>query len=207
MIVLDHVRSINLDPSDPPLDNYQAFEQNYAGLKILADSVREEELKMLTSPYHDAILFTSSHAFSPIVSCSFNWFSVTLVNYLRLIALVELMNVRSWKSVALRDSANRIEINQWCTDFVKDAVPEIYLWRNKVSAHFAATYPFNADNLGTLEQSIMNPVSFVSPYFYVGFLKWNSSGEESQLPEWSLTKTYEELSTRFWPNMKLRPFT
>lgn len=139
------------------------------------------------------------------MGCAFNWFSVTLVNYLRLVALVDLMNQRGWKSNDLTDPINRGEIKKWCGDFVKDAIPEIYLWRNKVSAHFAVTDPFHGDNLGTLEQSIMNPVSYHSPYFYVGEMKWNTSGSQSQLSSWALTKTYEDLKSRFWPEMVLSP--
>ena len=207
MTLLDHTKGIKLDHSNPPFNNYQAFEQNYIGLKVLADTVREEERKMYAAepPGGKTVLLFSSRSISPIVGCAFNWFSVTLVNYLRLVALVDLMCSKGWKSDKLTDPKNRDEIKKWCGEFVKDAVPEIYLWRNKVSAHFAATDPFRDDNLGTLEQSIMDPVSYHSPYFYVGRLKWNTSGQQSQLPSWALTKTYEDLRDRFWPEMQLRP--
>lgn len=46
MILLDHTKDIKLDPNNPPFNNYQAFQQNYIGLKVLADTVREEERKM-----------------------------------------------------------------------------------------------------------------------------------------------------------------
>ncbi len=206
MIVLDHKKGIKLNRDDPPFNNYQAFEQNYLGLKILADAVREEERKMFAAepPGGKTVLFFSSRI-SPIVYCSFNWFSVTLVNYLRLVALVGLMNEKGWKSDDLVHAANREEIKKWCGGFVKEAIPDICLWRNKVSAHFAATDPFKDDSLGTLEQSIMNPVSYSSPYFHVGLLKWNTAGTESQLPSWALTKTYEDLRERFWPEMQIHP--
>lgn len=41
---------------------------------------------------------------------------------------------------------------------------------------------------------------------YVGALQWNTQGTSSDLPEWSLTKTYEQLAHRFWPEMRLRGF-
>ena len=44
-VILDHVDGIVLDPTNPPFNNYHVFGQNYVGLKILADSVREAELK------------------------------------------------------------------------------------------------------------------------------------------------------------------
>jgi hypothetical protein len=204
-IILDHIKVISLDPSNPPFNNYQAFEHNYIGLKILADAVRECELKVIADDPHAAhVVFSMSSRVPPIVPCAFNWFSVTIVNYLRLVALVDLMAKNQWKSDALADPANRQVIKNHCTDYVRDAIPEIYRWRNKVAAHFAATDPFKDDLLGTLEQSIMNSVTYKYPYYYVGIVQWNTQSTVAALPTWSLTNTYEQLCQRFWPDMKLR---
>jgi hypothetical protein len=206
LITLDFEKGIKLDPSDPPFNNYQAFQSNFAGLKILADSVRETERQYVANdPLAEHVAFHIDSSVPAIVPCAFNWFSTTLVNYLRLVGLVDLMNKNSWKSKVLADPENRREIGSHCTNYVRDAIPEVYRWRNKVAAHFAATDPFHDDNLGTLEQSIMNPVSYHYPYYKVGVLKWNTQGQSSELPSWALTETYETLSPRFWPNMKLKP--
>jgi hypothetical protein len=205
-ILLDRLNGITLDPSDPPFNNYQAFAANYEGLKILASTVRELEIQYVASDPHTAHVVLHMTSRVPVlVPCAFNWFSVTLVNYLRLIGLVQLMNANGWKSSALADRSNRSIIKTHCANFVKAAVPEVYLWRNKVAAHFAATDPFHDDNLGTLEQSIMNPVTYKFPNYYVGVLQWNTAGETSQLPSWALTRVYEDLSARFWPENKLKP--
>ena len=205
-IVLDHLNGITLDPTDPPFNNYQAFAANYEGLKILAGTVREFELQYVARDPHAAhVVLHMSSQVPALVPCTFNWFSVTLVNYLRLVGLVQLMSANNWKSSALADPSNRAAIKMHCKNFVKTAVPEVYLWRNKVAAHFEATDPFHDDNLGTLEQSIMNPVTYKFPHFHAGILKWNTNGETSQLPSWALTKLYEDLSARFWPEIKLKP--
>lgn len=205
-IVLDHIRGIALDRANPPFNNYQAFKSNYVGLKILADSVRELERQYVANDPHAAhVVLHMASGVPDLVPCAFNWFSVTLVNYLRLVALVELMSANGWKSSALAEPANREKIRGHCTDYVRTAVPEIHLWRNKVAAHFAATDPFRDDNLGTLEQSIMNPVTYKYPHYYVGLLQWHTLGESSQLPTWALTKVYEDIAPRFWPEMQLRP--
>lgn len=204
-IVLDHVRGITLDPADPPFNNYQAFPANYFGLKVLADSVRELELKYIADdPHAKHVTLHMPSNLPPFLPCAFNWFSVTAVNYLRLVALVALMNARGWKSPAIVDPTNRKEIKTYCGDYVKDAVPALHLWRNKVAAHFAATDPFSDDNLGTLEQSIMTMVMYKYPHYYVGLGKWVTHGQTSELPEWSLTRTYEELQPRFWPEQQLK---
>jgi len=204
-IMLDHVEGIVLDPSNPPFNNYHAFEQNYIGLRILADAVRDAELKVIADDPHakHVVLVAFSSRTPPVVPCAFNWFSVTLVNYLRLVALVDLMTKNGWTSAAIANPGNRSTIKGYCTDYVKTVVPEIYQWRNKVAAHFAATDPFSDDTLGTLEQSIMNPISYKYPYYYVGLLQWNTQGSSSELPTWALTETYQRLAPRFWPEMKL----
>ncbi len=205
-IVLDHVEGIALDPANPPFHNSHTFGQNYAGLKILADTVREAELKVISDdPFAKYVALSAFNSSTPaVVPCAFNWFSVTLVNYLRLIALVDLMAKNGWTSLALADPANRAAIKKYCTAYVKAVVPEIYKWRNKVSAHFAATDPFSDDTLGTLEQSIMDPISYKYPYYHVGLHQWNTQGTSSELPTWSLTETYQQLAPRFWPEMTLR---
>lgn len=205
-ITLDHVQGIFLDPCDPPFNNYQAFHSSYVGLKILAETVREMERQYIASdPHAEHVVLHIASSVPPVVPCAFNWFATTLVNYLRLVALVQLMAARGWKSSALADAANRSTIKGHCSDFVRSAAPEVYRWRNKVAAHFAATDPFHDDNLGTLEQSIMNPVTFHYPHYYVGVMQWSTKGQTSNLPDWALTKTYEELSHRFWPGETLRP--
>jgi len=204
-IVLDHSLGIELDRENSPFNNFQAFKSNYSGLKILADSVRQLECDYVANdPYAAHVVLHTLGNIPDLVPCAFNWFSVTLVNYLRLVALVQLMATRGWKSGALADPANRTVIREHCTAYVQTAVPEIYRWRNKVAAHFAATDPFRDDSLGTLEQSIMNSVSYRFPHYYVGLFQWNTAGTSADLPTWSLTKTYEDLAPRFWPEMSLR---
>lgn len=205
-VTLDHLDGIIIDPSNAPFANYQAFQSSYEGLKTLAFTVRELERRYIASdPDAEHVVL---HTFMPvpsIVPCAFNWFSVTLVNYLRLVALVQLMNANGWKSPSLAEPNNRSEIRNHCTSYVKAVAPEVYAWRNKVAAHFAATDPFRDDNLGTLEQSVMSMVEFQYPYYHVGLGKWTSRNEISQLPNWALTKVYEDLHPRLWPEIQLPP--
>lgn len=205
-IILDHQAAISLDPQDPPFGNYQAFRSSYEGLKTLACTVRELERRHIANdPHAEHVVLHTSSRVPDLVPCAFNWFSVTLVNYLRLVALVQLMSSRTWKSADLANAENRADIRTHCTDYVRAAIPDVYLWRNKVAAHFAATDPFRDDNLGTLEQSIMSMVEFKFPHYYVALGKWSAQGETSQLPAWALTKVYEELSPRYWPEVQLPP--
>jgi hypothetical protein len=47
------------------------------------------------------------------------------------------------------------------------------------------------------------PVSFSTPYWRVWSWNWQTQWDTSQLPEWSLTETFERLSDRFWPEYKI----
>ena len=205
-VTLDHIDGISIDPANAPFANYQAFASNYEGLKTLAYMVRELERQYIASdPYAEHVVLHMSTKVPGIVPCAFNWFAVTLVNYLRLVGLVQLMNSKGWKSRALADPANRSEIRSHCTAYANTVAPDVCAWRNKVAAHFAATDPFRDDNLGTLEQSVMSRVEFQYPHYYVGLGKWTSENETSQLPAWALTKVYEDLRPRLWPQVHLPP--
>lgn len=203
-IILDHIDGITIDPTNAPFANYQALWSSCEGLKTLAFTVRDLERRYIASDPHAE--HVGLHMFMQIpgfVPCAFNWFALTLVNYLRLVGLVQLMNRKGWKSPSLADPANRSEIKNHCTTYVKTVAPEVYAWRNKVAAHFAATDPFHDDNLGTLEQSVMSMVEFKYPYYHVGLGKWTSGNETSQLPTWALTRVYEDLRPRLWPEIQL----
>ena len=210
-IMLDHQTGIELDPTNPPFNNYQAFQQTYDGLKLLANIVRDFELRVIAeNPYAANTISLMPRSAPPVLGSIFNWFAVTIVNYLRLVALVDLIKSNHWKSSALADPANQEKISKHCHNYVFGTIPEIQRWRNKVAAHFAATDPRftsrDSDSLATLELSVMNPIAYKYPYYFVGALQWNTQGTSSDLPEWSLTKTYEQLSQRFWPEMQLREF-
>ena len=69
----------------------------------------------------------------PVVYCSFNWFAITLTNYLRLVALVDLVNRTSWSIPDL--VRNEKTVNAECRAYVEEIVPAVLRWRNKVAAH------------------------------------------------------------------------
>jgi len=201
-IVLDHVRNIQLDTSNPPLNNYQALRYIHEGLHFLAYTVRVNELELSRRLPATTTTFWGS-SINPKIACCFNWFSTSVVNYLRLIGLFDIMIQKGWTSLDVRQSENQGAITKHCTKYVKELVPEIYVWRNKVSAHFAITAPSPKDNLATLEYSIMNAISYSRPYFEASGFTWTARGEKSQLPKWALTQTYERLANRLWPDSSL----
>ncbi|GJL66509.1 MAG: hypothetical protein NPIRA05_14800 [Nitrospirales bacterium] len=208
-IVLDHIDSIGYDPKFSPIPNPHALTYLSHGLHSLAEFVRNEEIKIIESHKkrgHSPPLFMalSDQDIKPILHSMFNWYATDLVNFIRLIGLIDALRIYKlkYKDVS-QDTGIRIRINDHCTNYIKKVHPDIYLWRNKVSAHFALTDPRKEDNLATLESSVMFPVSYERPYLEAGGVKWVLGQDESQLPNWKLTKVFEDLGARYWPERKI----
>ncbi|MCC8364504.1 hypothetical protein LK996_15640 [Lysobacter sp. A6] len=200
IVVLDHLDGITFDRARPPFANFEAFASTAHGVHWLARLVRECEKQHQANKPELAWSLVSAPP-SPILPSAFNWFAVTLVNYMRLVALVQKMNAEGWGSDALVEKRNRDAIKKHCGDYVEGVIPEILHWRHKVAAHFAATDPWKDDNLGTIEQSVMGDVQYIRPHFFVGLARWARKGELSSLRPWAVTSTYNRLVPRYWPEL------
>ena len=117
--------------------------------------------------------------------------------------MIDILNKNGWKNVDIKD--NYLEIKKYCSDYAEEVVPELFRWRNKISAHPSITDPRpKEDNLGLLEFSIMNQITFQTQHYFVGGFNWSINGEESNLEMWSLIKVFEEkLIPRYWPDIKI----
>ncbi len=200
-ILLDSEKGIVLDLENRPISNLQSLLYLPEGLQTLAVTVRQEEIKLIqVNNGKPPVLMICGFQGDGLIACCFNWFATSLVNYLRLIALIDLMQVRSWSSGDVQLHSNHKDVKDYCRAYVREVVPEVYQWRNKIAAHFAMTDPFKDDSLGTLELSVMNPVSYGKPYFRTGAFHWVANNEKSEIQEWALTEIYEKLSPRLWPD-------
>ncbi|NLE89345.1 MAG: hypothetical protein GX602_00175 [Dehalococcoidales bacterium] len=123
-----------------------------------------------------------------LVACAFHWYSVSVCNYVRLVGW--LGNDNDPKKAK---------------DYLERVLPEVYLWRNKIGAHFAITDPYKDDSEADLKTSTIFPLSFEDNAFYASslILSLNSKGKSStsrQDMRWSLTKTHQMLTLRYWPD-------
>lgn len=201
-LIIDHIDKIEIDPSNPALQGNHAFEYLPYGLNLLANTIRAEEIDLLRARDNTPSMFISFKDYH-LFACYFNWFSVSIINYARLVALMDLMTKNNYTKRDLTKKENHSTIKKYCREYVKRILPDIYVWRNKISAHFAITDPFKNDNLGTLEASIIIPVSYVKPY-YVASAWQPAMAPPSKIPSWKLTKVYEGLLVRFFPNFKFK---
>ena len=210
--ILDHEKGICYPTAAPPLPHAYAIDAHRFGLKDLADRMRVEEQAFIDGtegPSDGRVTDLDFAYFYPVTYCIFNWFAVSLTSYLRLVALVDIVQQRQWGLHDLVDNHDTVE--KFCAAYVEGVVPAVYRWRNKVAAHPAATAPWSAtkkrpaDSLGTLLQSFSCPVARTAGYFEVAGDVWSIDGEVADLLPWSVTATYEHLTPRFWPEASIKP--
>ena len=119
-----------------------------------------------------------------LVACACHWYSVSACNYVRLVGWL----------VTGGDTAK-------AADYLKQILPEVYLWRNKVGAHFARSDP-RKDTLADLKMSVMFPISWQGDAFYAGAMtltvgsQGNLSSSSNDM-RWSLTNTHRQLHERY----------
>lgn len=207
-VVIDHVLGVEIDYNSFPLRNIQILDQLKFGMNHIAQIVRDCEIKALCddgvipAPVFSLDINTS-------IACMFGWFVISAVNYSRVVGLLKLMDENGWSTDDIARAENCEIVRVGCTKYAEMVIGELVCWRNKCVAHPAATYPNINDSKATLEYSLMSLVSYMKPYYIMGGTKWCTGGEKSKLPEWALTKIYEEkIIPRFWPDdaaCKLKP--
>lgn len=196
---IDYIKSIEIDFENSPVSNIEhVLEYTADGIVVLVNTIKSEEEKIKNTLLGSASFFgVSNNESMRLLANYFNWFSISVVNYIRLIGLLDIMIKNNWKTKDI--SSNTAEIKKHCNEYLKEVVPEVYNWRNKIAAHSAIVDPKN-DNLGMLEFSVLNPISFRKPHYYVGILQKISSGESSSMEEWSVIEVFEnKLIPRYWP--------
>ena len=203
VFVLDHIDNISID-DDFPIKNMHALRYLYIGIYDIAFSVRNEELKVFNS-YPDLILSGSIENWERLLN-SFNWFSINLINYVRLIGFIDIVNKEGFTQRDL--TKERGDIKAHCKKYINKVIPDISIYRNKLSAHHALTDPYENDSIATLESSVLNSITYKKPYFETaGFsLIGKEETEACEIKPWFLTKVFEDLTNRYWPDAKLPEF-
>ncbi|MCE2457247.1 MAG: hypothetical protein J4G14_05470 [Dehalococcoidia bacterium] len=175
------------------------------GLTHLAMFTRQREIETLEEYGTDKIIgHFQNTGLTLMLACVFDWFSVSLVSYLRHVRLLNLVEVNDWDIRDLQSREIQNELRDACIAYIESVAPEVYQWRNKIGAHRAATDPRNSDNLTMLTYSTMPAVSYYSPYYRAGELRLTiGGGGELDIERWSLTEKYEALIPRYWPGQEL----
>lgn len=195
-MIIDYVDNLDLREEDAKqyFNELRSLEYLVKGLTFLNAQVQKIEAEVMDGLDKRRKVFMIGNAPQlqgipqDLVACAFHWYSVTACNYARLVGWL----------VNGGDTAK-------ATKYVKCVLPEVYIWRNKVGAHFARTSPRKEDTSADLAKSVMFPISFDDDAFYAGSLRlaMTSKGQGSSTRtdmRWSLTHTHQQLASRYWPN-------
>lgn len=195
MIVIDHIDSIILNDEEETrcFNELHSLQYLSQGLWFLYRQVQSIETKIADNIEKDkkVLIFGNAPELKNIpqslVVCAFHWYSVSVCNYVKLVGWLANNN----------DSTKARE-------YMERVLPQVYLWRHKVAAHFAIINPRKDDSAADLAKSVMFPISFEDDAFYTNSLKLtqSSGGKTStsrQDMRWSLTHTHNSLIPRYWP--------
>ena len=205
LCTLDHFDGITVS-EDRHVNEFNVLRSLLIGMIHLSEFTRRREITMLETQDKNTVigLFRINDE-TLMLGCVFDWFALSLVNYLRMVKFIHLMELNDWSLADLKKHPVQKEIKESCVAYVKDIVPAVYEWRNKIAAHRVATDPRN-ETMNLLNYSTMPTVDYQTPYYGVlNFRIWVSNGGELGLEPWQLTKTFEDLAPRFWPELKLTP--
>ena len=195
-MIIDHVDNVELRDEDTEqyFNEFRSLQYLWTGLSFLNDQVQkiETEVNNRLDKNYRVFMFGKSDQLEEMpqnfVACAFHWYSVTACNYVKLIG---------W----IIKGGTTAEANK----YLQGVLPEVYLWRNKIGAHFAQTAPKKEDTPADLAKSVMFPIAFEDDAFYSNSLVFSmTSGDQSsssrQDMTWSLTHTHKQLVARYWPD-------
>ena len=203
-VVIDHIDDIQVS-AEVHHNNLSILRSLEIGMFHLAASVRRREVEELERFGRDEIrgFFDFGNDLELMLGCVFDWFSISLVSYMRTIQLMHLMETNGWGLENLKQKSAQRKLRNACRMYISRIAPDVLEWRNKVGAHRVATDP-RSDSLALLKYSTFPSVGYQSPYYGVGHFSLTlGDGSSAALPNWSLTQKYEELIPRYWPGRKL----
>ena len=202
-LTVDHIDNIAVT-RDTHHNNLNVLHSLHIGMFHLAQFARHREMEALEKYGRDKIRFESDFGsyLELLLGCVFDWFAISLVSYMRTIQLMRVMEANNWGLEDLRSKSAKEKLRNARNVYINKIAPDVLQWRNKIAAHRAATDP-RSDSLALLTYSTFPTVSYHSPYYVVGGLTFSTDGSTSTFKEWSLTKKYEQLAPRYWPDQQL----
>ncbi len=215
MPIVDHIIGLEIE-ENRAVNELITLEQLFTGLHFLAEQVGTVEAPIRTYEQTNRKLVTFMGfgnldrfgippVYESLLTCHFHWFGNTLCNFVRLAGFVYGIQSGSIERSEDNRHVSDKSTKQFCDDYlnsIKEIEPIVF-WRNKVFAHFAITDPRKSDNSAALDSSVMSPVIYMNERFRVGGFVSASRGSEFEMPHWSVTETFEALSSRFWPEVML----
>lgn len=181
----------------------------YDNVKIVENDIVSKNPGVQLSFYLDFMNHAPPY-FNSILPSFFHWFGITICNYARLVGFIVSREQGLINQSDLYPRPDTLKIKTHCDNYIKELseIEQVLKWRNKVAAHFALTDPRKVDNIATMEASIIYPVGFENNRYRTGTMVFGRGNEsdfyESEIPQWSLTETFEIIAKRFWPEIQFK---
>lgn len=199
-IIIDNINHITFNKDTFPIKNMHALKYNLEGLYYLANTIRNLEIEKYRIDGTFIQMINLEH--QGLLMNMFNWFSISVTNYLRLVGFVDCVNKNGYTQDDLNQNNIKKKIRKDSNYYCKDIIPEIVEYRNKLSAHHSLFDPRDKDNIATLISSALNTIVYRQPY-YEASMFIHTVDENAKIEPWILTKTFDDLAPRFWPDLKL----
>ncbi len=189
MRVIDHIATLKLSDEQEKgyFNELRSLDYLARGLWFLCDQIQKVEAEVVNRVGNGYWSFGNAPEMRGIdqnlVACAFHWYAVTVCNYVKMVG---------W--LANSGDSNRAR------EYMECVLPQVYLWRHKVAAHFAIIDPRRDDSAADLARSVMFPIFFCDDAFYAGSLPIIGklyTGHQNM--RWSLTHTHRDLIPRYWP--------
>jgi hypothetical protein len=192
-MILDHVDKLILpdDEIDNHYESRMALNRLGEGLFWLYEEIAKIEQQMQIEAAIENITLENTGGILEdkpmgLLSCSFQWYAIAACNYAQLVGWLSNHDTKSAKK------------------YVKNVMPRLVQFRNKVAAHLALTDP-RQDNEADLVASVMTQVIYVNGRVCAAALTpvVSSGGNEIRVSKdysWSVTVIHERLIPRYWPD-------
>ena len=203
-VTLDYVDGISFPKKNAPILNYQELYNIRWGLLWLYGQVHRNEFNVRDNGKGPMACWGHPFFDGALMSCFFQWYAVSLVNHCRHIGTMDFLRKEGYKDTALLDTKNAERAARYTKEYVRKVCPDVLLWRDKVSAHFALTDVRKGDTIGSMRTGVSLNVGFSQDRMRTAAISWDHA---KQLPSWSITEETERLAARYWPDYTIKsPF-
>ena len=195
-ITIDFIDNIDVDSKY--FINQHQLTNLKAGLDFIFNQtkyIQDNPERFGTPKFVTEAEFLMNPYLSDLVACFFQWFSVSIVSYVKLVGLLRYLdrNKLEYSNITLLSKDILAAMKREINAYINSVIPDIKLWRDKVGAHFAMADPFDNDNIVTMEDSLMTQIYLVKGKYTTHLFHLNFAGKSSVIPEWSIVNIYENV--------------
>ncbi len=198
--VLDHIENIKVpgDVFKEPGNEYYALIYLHDGLEFLYHQAAriDEVAKQQLNPQDKLQIMNFGNIPElnqipqTLLTCAFHWYAISACQYVRLVG-----------AIAYRQDNSRLPSLQ----YVKNVIPEVLTFRDKIAAHFSWSTKHGQDNDAERIASILPQLTFINDSYYVSAFtvaiqKSGKASTSKEIKPWSICKVHQQLRKRYWPS-------